>query len=60
MATITYDRTILVNQEEAERWAEIADKPAMPIPEEAIRMHKESLRRGKEWMKQFSNTPQST
>ena len=53
MATITYDRTIPVNQEEAERWAEIADRPAVPLPDDGGEWE-ESLRRGREWIKNFS------
>ncbi|MCL1998174.1 MAG: hypothetical protein FWG65_05330 [Turicibacter sp.] len=60
MATITYDRTIVLDQEAAERLVEILERPAVPVSEEAIRRRKESLRRGQEWMKQFSNTTQST
>ncbi|MCL2016435.1 MAG: hypothetical protein FWG68_09350 [Defluviitaleaceae bacterium] len=60
MATITYERTMIIGQKEAEIIAEVLDRPAVPVSEEAIRRHKESLERGKEWMKQFSNTTQST
>ncbi|MCL1986719.1 MAG: hypothetical protein FWG64_01940 [Firmicutes bacterium] len=60
MATITYDRTAVLDKEAADRLVEILERPAVPVSEEAIRRHKESLERGQEWMKQFSNTPKST
>ena len=60
MAIITYDRTIVISAEEAEIIAEVLDRPAVPIPEDATEKWKESMERGRQWMKQFSNTPQST
>ncbi|MCL1989065.1 MAG: hypothetical protein FWG64_14000 [Firmicutes bacterium] len=58
MATITYERPMIIGQKEAEIIVEMLDRPAVPLSEETRKRHEENLRRGKEWMKQFSNTPQ--
>jgi len=60
MPTITYERTMIISPKEAEIMVEILDRPAVPLPEGSKERLEESLRRGEEWMKQFSNTPQSS
>ncbi|MCL1988727.1 MAG: hypothetical protein FWG64_12285 [Firmicutes bacterium] len=54
MATSTYDKTIVLSPEAAERLADILDRPAVPLSEGADERLEESLRRGKEWIKNFS------
>ncbi|MCL1989064.1 MAG: hypothetical protein FWG64_13995 [Firmicutes bacterium] len=58
MATITYDRTMIIGKEEADIIVEMLERPTVPIPEELIIRHEENARRGREWMKNF--TKQST
>jgi len=54
MPTITYERTIVIGQEAAERLVEILERPAVPLREGADERLEESLRRGREWIANFS------
>jgi len=53
MATITYYRPMIIGQEDAEIIAEMLDRPAVPLPDDDGEWE-ESLRRGKEWIANFS------
>jgi len=53
MATITYYRPMILSPEGAERLIEILERPAVPLPDDDGEWE-ESLRRGKEWIENFS------
>jgi uncharacterized protein (DUF1778 family) len=55
MATSTFDKTITIDQEAAERLAEILSRPAPPRPKLADNFWEDNERKTKEWLSRLEN-----
>ena len=53
MATSTFDKDIVIEQEAAERLVQILEKPAPPRPDLGENYWAENERNVKEWMSRF-------
>jgi len=53
MATITFDREIILDKEAAERLAEILERPAPPRPALGENFWEENERKTNEWLSRF-------
>ena len=53
MATTTFEKTIILDQEAAERLADILDQPASHMPSDDEIFWQENERKVKEWLSRF-------
>ena len=55
MATTTFEKTITLDQEAAERLADILDQPAPPKPDLGKDFREENERKVNEWLSQLKS-----
>ena len=53
MATTTFEKTIYLDQEAAERLADILEQPMPPMPDNDEEFWAENERKVKEWLSRF-------
>jgi len=53
MATTTFEKTIFLDQEAAERLAEILEQPVPPRPDLGEKFWEDNERKTKEWLSRF-------